>query len=213
MLKTVLILIPLLVTSVAQASPEVLSSYIQPGEVLTDVRNDLNLWQGHIHREGQVSYFHALINDGVVTHWYEKAQTTDMAVMGQSADVASTVAGLSQGAVELNPLGLAILPAKYLLNNYVETLPYNQCKKGKAWLGAFGWGPAAANVAVLAAGAFSPAGVVLGLAVGAWGFEQGMETGRCDLWVGPVVAEEITTGEVVVKVAMDGYTQAELFGF
>lgn len=174
-----------------QASQEVLMGYIAPNETLSEVRNHHNLWQGYVHRNGSKSYFHALIEDNKVVHWYEKGRKTDMAEAGQLADVSTTVAGLAMGAAESNPLGLAVLPAKYVLNNYVEEMTYDQCKQGKAWLGAFGWGPAATNLVTLAAGSLNPAGLVIGALAGMWGYQEGAASGHCELWVGPVVYEEI----------------------
>lgn len=71
------------------------------------------------------------------------------AIIGQSADAVTTVIGLSMGAAELNPLGLAVLPAKYAAYRYFKTLP--EPEQLNAWraFGAAGWGAAANNACAI----------------------------------------------------------------
>ena len=71
------------------------------------------------------------------------------AIQGQAVDSGTTIVGLTLGAVELNPLGLAVIPAKYAAYRYFKTLP--EPEQLNAWraFGASGWGAAANNACVI----------------------------------------------------------------
>ena len=47
----------------------------------------------------------------------------------QSIDLTTTAIGLSQGLVEANPLGIALIPVKYGVTKYIDTRP---CEEGVA---------------------------------------------------------------------------------
>jgi len=44
----------------------------------------------------------------------------------QGVDLTTTAIGLSQGLVESNPLGIALIPAKYAVTKYIDTRPCNE---------------------------------------------------------------------------------------
>ena len=79
------------------------------------------------------------------------------------ADTASTALGLSAGAVELNPLGIATLPLSIAAVEYAATLPADQGLPITHGISAVKWGAAASNVVGLA---FGPVGYLVGAGVG-----------------------------------------------
>lgn len=89
----------------------------------------------------------------------------------QSAlDVSSTAIGLTLGATELNPLGLASIALKYGAHAYVDSLPPADQPEQAALLGSVSHGAAANNwciiVAILSGGSFSPVCPLIGLTSG-----------------------------------------------
>lgn len=90
---------------------------------------------------------------------------TDMALLGQAADLASTAVFLTQGFVEANPLGPLIVPLKiWALTESLEA-PMLECIAWRQGLSSFGWGAAAWNIA-LVAGLNPVAGVVAAVVTG-----------------------------------------------
>ena len=75
----------------------------------------------------------------------------DHAIAGQSADVATTVVGITAfGAVEANPLGLGMVVVKPALVYWANSIedPINRCRALRD-VGNAGWAPAAANIATM----------------------------------------------------------------
>jgi hypothetical protein len=88
------------------------------------------------------------------------------------ADTVSTGAAMALGAVELNPLGLLVLPAKVALLAHIETLPEGERQIVQSQLSAI-WNGAAVNNACVALTMLSSglAGfpcLILGGAYGMW---------------------------------------------
>jgi hypothetical protein len=71
---------------------------------------------------------------------------------GQLADVASTAVGLAFGASEANPLGLLLLPLKYIVFQEFDAMPPGP-ERDRAFLHlkAWGYGPAVNNMCVVLA--------------------------------------------------------------
>lgn len=86
------------------------------------------------------------------------------------ADTASTAIGLSAGAAELNPLGIATLPLSIAIVEHAETLPANERLPIVHGISAVKWGAATSNVVGLA---FGPVGYIFGGAVGLVLWNQG----------------------------------------
>jgi hypothetical protein len=77
----------------------------------------------------------------------------DAANAGIAADVGTTALGLSLGAAEANPLGLAVLPLKFLVKAQIDKIPEeNQRREATAQFTGMQYGAAAANVCTLAIG-------------------------------------------------------------
>lgn len=74
------------------------------------------------------------------------------AVAAQVADVATTGAGLSIGAAEANPLGLALLGVKLAAYQHIKAQPADEQPRLWGMFGAFGWGAAVNNLCVIASG-------------------------------------------------------------
>ena len=85
------------------------------------------------------------------------------AVAEQVADVATTGAGLSIGAAEANPLGLALLGVKLAAYQHIKAQPPEEQPSLWGMFGAFGWGAAVNNLCVIASGGLC---AVLGAAAG-----------------------------------------------
>ena len=95
---------------------------------------------------------------------YRTLSRFSSAELGQAADVATTVYAIAElGAVEANPIGLAILPVKVGVHYYAETLEQDECAEAKRFWGSAGWGAAAANTAVVVAGVSNPATLAAGV--------------------------------------------------
>ena len=106
-----------------------------------------------------------LTPDGGYTYRSINPASYDLAIAGQLADVGTTAIGLANGFAEANPLGIAILPLKYGLHKYTETLPLAECVEARTGMGVIGWGAAAMNMATLAGVALS-GGLVVGIVAG-----------------------------------------------
>lgn len=196
-MKTLRIILALLLIGFSQlgiASVTVLQQTLNANEIMTDVRNDANLWQGYLHRNNQEKVvFHALIDDGKITWWHEESvgNDTDYSEKGQLADSGTTVMGMLAGAGEMNPLGIFVLPAKYMMNKHAESLEYAQCKEAKGAMGASGYGAAASNTVSLLTGTFGPLSTIVGMIVANATYEKSLEAAYCELWVGAVVEDQI----------------------
>ena len=96
-----------------------------------------------------------------------QAQTAEQAA---AADVATTGIGLALGAAEANPLGLIALPAKLAMIQHAESLPTGEREYALSVISSMWTGAAANNLCVIAAilsgGAFAPACLIVGAAVG-----------------------------------------------
>jgi hypothetical protein len=81
------------------------------------------------------------------------APLSDAATAGIAADVGTTALGLSMGAAEANPLGLAVLPLKFLVKAQIDKIPEeNQRREATAHFTGMQYGAAAANLCTLAIG-------------------------------------------------------------
>jgi hypothetical protein len=81
------------------------------------------------------------------------APLSDAANAGIAADVGTTALGLSLGAAEANPLGLAVLPLKFLVKAQIDKIPEeNQRREATAQFTGMQYGAAAANLCTLAIG-------------------------------------------------------------
>ena len=85
------------------------------------------------------------------------------------ADVATTVLGLSLGAAEANPLGLATIPLKWGILEYASRLPDGEKQTVQSAVGSLWLGAAANNICVifsiLSGGTFAPLCAAAGVAV------------------------------------------------
>jgi hypothetical protein len=104
------------------------------------------------------------------------AQTMDsagsVALTGVAADLGTTALGLSLGAAEANPLGLAIVPLKFIAMAHIDQINDQHARREQlAQFTGAQFGAAAANVCTLAAG--NPAIGALCFAVAAaYGYQQ-----------------------------------------
>jgi hypothetical protein len=81
------------------------------------------------------------------------APMSDAANAGIAADLGTTALGLSMGAAEANPLGLALLPLKFLVKAQIDKIPEeNQRREATAQFTGMQYGAAAANICTLAIG-------------------------------------------------------------
>jgi hypothetical protein len=81
------------------------------------------------------------------------APMSDAANAGIAADLGTTALGLSLGAAEANPLGLALLPLKFLVKAQIDKIPEeNQRREATAQFTGMQYGAAAANICTLAIG-------------------------------------------------------------
>lgn len=129
----------------------------------------------------------ALILAGCLSLAAHADSLRNSAVGGQVADVASTAIALSvPGVVEMNPLGLAVLPLKVAAFVWAEGQPPEVAVEAHRGLSAFGWGAAASNLctASVAASGGSTAlpCLLIGIAVGSWdwGRTEGTEREQFD---------------------------------
>jgi hypothetical protein len=74
-----------------------------------------------------------------------------LAVAGAAADVATTALGLSLGAAEANPLGLAVVPLKFIVKSRIDQIrdPHERREQLAQYTGVQ-FGAAAANICTLA---------------------------------------------------------------
>jgi len=102
------------------------------------------------------------------------------AINAQWADVGSTAIGLSLGAVEANPLGILILPAKVWAVHHIDGLPEAEQPAAWASLSAVTWGAVANNLCVigviLSSGSSAALCPILGLGTGFWHWQQNKPT-------------------------------------
>ena len=102
------------------------------------------------------------------------AKLEKQAVMGQTADVGTTAAGLLMGASEANPLGILTLGVKVVAYKHIKEAPPIEQPRMWGMYGAFGWGAAANNLCVIAAIATGGGAAVLcpllglGAGIGNW---------------------------------------------
>ena len=108
----------------------------------------------------------------------------DYAEAAQVADVATSVLGITAGLAEANPLGAGIVPAKIVVNHYVETLPAQQCRQGKRVLLGFGSGAAVSNLLVISGITTGGIGLAVGSAVGAASALLYSGRSGCAQWMG-----------------------------
>jgi len=78
-----------------------------------------------------------------------RRDAVDASEVGTGLDIVTSLIGVSQGYVETNPLGLAIIPLKLYANEYAETLSQPDCLVWKKGLGVVGYAGAAANICVM----------------------------------------------------------------
>lgn len=102
------------------------------------------------------------------------AQTAEQAAV---ADIGSTVAGLALGAAEMNPVGVLTLPMKLLALQHAEALPMGEREYALSAISSMWTGAAANNLCIVAAiltsGAFAPACIIFGTAIGMQRWEAG----------------------------------------
>ena len=98
-----------------------------------------------------------------------QADSSQRAQEAAVADVATTVMGLSLGAAEANPLGLALIPLKLIALDYAAGLPDGEKQTVQSAVGSFWLGAAANNICVifslLSGGTFAPLCAAAGVAV------------------------------------------------
>lgn len=151
---------------------------------VTNIHQDTNFIEG-IHNGQHVH--------GIVTQegeWKELGRREvkggiDFAEAGQLADVGSTAIGLAEGFTEANPLGIAILPTKYFLNEYAEESP--ECRQLKPIISGAGWGFAGANLAILSAGFAGPVSLGVGVLAGVAAYHFLPGDDGCIGWLGTKV--------------------------
>lgn len=81
------------------------------------------------------------------------ADVKDQAIAGQSADAATTIIGITQGATEMNPLGPVVsIALKPLAFGIISTLPEEEQATWHSAVSTVGWGATANNACVLIGG-------------------------------------------------------------
>jgi hypothetical protein len=76
---------------------------------------------------------------------------SDIETAGVAADLGTTAIGLMMGAAEANPLGLAVLPLKFLVKAEIDKIPdENQRREASAQFSGAQFAAAAANICTLA---------------------------------------------------------------
>ena len=97
------------------------------------------------------------------------AGPAEQAQQSAAADVVTTGVGLSLGAAETNPLGLALIPLKLIALDYAAGLPDGEKQTVQSAVGSFWLGAAANNICVifslLSGGTFAPLCAAAGVAV------------------------------------------------
>lgn len=93
-----------------------------------------------------------------------------------AADLATTAAALSLGAVELNPLGVFLIPAKAVAYYRIKAMPLDEQQPQWDTYNAVMWGAAANNacaaLTILTGGTTSLPCVALGAVVGWWDWKR-----------------------------------------
>ena len=107
------------------------------------------------------------------------AELENNAVLGQTADVGTTGAGLLLGAAEANPLGIVTLGIKAIAYQKIKDSPPVDQPRMWGMYGALGWGAAANNLCVIASIATGGGAAVLcpllGLGAGMSSWSAGSE--------------------------------------
>ncbi|MCG6941455.1 MAG: hypothetical protein LJE69_09410 [Thiohalocapsa sp.] len=81
--------------------------------------------------------------------------------MGQTADVATTAVGLSQGLAEANPAALPLIPAKVAMTGMARRMDDpEECREATQGLSLAGFGAAGWNLAMLAGVSTGGAGLL-----------------------------------------------------
>ena len=115
----------------------------------------------------------------------------DVAEACQWADVTTTAVGIAVfAATEANPIGLATIPLKYVLNVNAEYMDKRSCEITKAALAGFGCGAAAMNVVTIANNELATASWIVGAVVGAPATVVGKRYAGCENWVGDSIKEK-----------------------
>lgn len=96
----------------------------------------------------------------------------DLASVGIAADLGSTAIGLLMGLTESNPLGLALVPLKFVVKNQIDKIPNDhERREATAQFTGLQFGAGAANLCILAVA--NPAVAALCFAGGmAYGYLQ-----------------------------------------
>lgn len=99
-------------------------------------------------------------------------QAGNVALTGVAADLGTTALGLSLGAAEANPLGLALVPLKFIAIAHIDQIADQHARREQlAQFTGAQFGAAAANICTLAAG--TPAvGALCFVAAAAYGYQQ-----------------------------------------
>jgi hypothetical protein len=85
---------------------------------------------------------------------------SDFVNIGIAADLGTTAIGLAAGLSEANPLGIGVVPIKFLIKSQIDKIPdENERREVSAAFSAVQFGAAAANLCTLAA--LHPAAAVL----------------------------------------------------
>jgi len=97
---------------------------------------------------------------------------SELANAGIAADLGSTAIGLSMGLSEANPLGLALIPLKFIVKDRIDKMPDEyERREASAQFTGIQFGAGAANLCTLAVA--SPAVAALCFAGGMmWGYNQ-----------------------------------------
>ena len=109
----------------------------------------------------------------------EEGLGRDLALEGQLADVATTLGGLTQGFVEANPMGYAVLPVKWVALEATNEMRMIDCVAARQALAATGWGAAGWNLAVIAG--HQPLGIVAALVAATAAWDRGSAVRTCAL--------------------------------
>ena len=113
------------------------------------------------------------------------AGPAEQAQQSAAADVVTTGVGLSLGAAEANPLGLALIPLKLIALDYAGRLPDGEKQTVQSAVGSFWLGAAANNICVifsiLSGGTFAPLCAAAGVAVALQRWNAGAD--EREFWV------------------------------
>lgn len=96
--------------------------------------------------------------------------TKESTYAAHGADLLSTGVALGLGAVELNPLGVGLIPAKIIVTEYISTLPEDEQPEKYDQVSSVTWGATANNLCVAVSlatgGGFMPLCIATGIATG-----------------------------------------------